>query len=343
MRLPGSKKKKTISCPRCNSPMPEGAAFCDACGARIAPPPACSLCGTLLEPGARFCPSCGSMIGKSKDNQPMNTGLPDEKPAPEKRSRQPRAKKPKPDENAGSAATAEKTPDPLMMIPEDPVPVAAPAETEPSSLLAKKSPSRSALITIPPAGNKSQGLLSGPGRKKTVLIAGIVIIIVGALLIFSGILHSIPPGTSVDTSTPADSGVENPEPEATVTPVTITTNESDAIAVTTTETYSLVPGPTQVPPDTFMVYFTAERDPRSKIVSVQYMGGKGQYGVRDVFVRLTRSDGEVLTGTFKPTQAGSGVEFQGTEKVDRIEVIARYHTGAEYTIIDKIFEYKIRT
>jgi hypothetical protein len=103
---------------------------------------------------------------------------------------------------------------------------------------------------------------------------------------------------------------------------------------------SLTPGPTQVPPDSLMVYFQAERDPTTRIVSVSFMGGKGQAGIRDVFVRLTRSDGQVLTGTFKPLESGNGVELQGTEKVDRVEVIVHYHTGDSYTVIDRTFEWK---
>ncbi len=116
--------------------------------------------------------------------------------------------------------------------------------------------------------------------------------------------------------------------------------EPTGMPVTTTGTISLVPGPTQVPPDKFLVYFQAERDPLTRIVSVLFMGGKGQLGVQDVFVRLTRSDGQVLTATFKPVQVGSGVELQGTEKTDRVEVIVHYYTGDEYTVIDQVFEYK---
>lgn len=116
--------------------------------------------------------------------------------------------------------------------------------------------------------------------------------------------------------------------------------EQTPILQTTPPSVSLTPGPTQVPPDRFKVYFQAERDPTTRIVSVQFMGGQGQAGVRDVLVRLTRSDGQVLTGTFKPIQAGSGVDLQGTDKVDRVEVIAHYYTGDTYTIIDQTFEWK---
>jgi len=287
------------------------------------------------------------MIGSSKDNPPKEIERPAAGQVPEKKPGTPRAKKPKADDKNRSAVKAEKTPDPLMMIPEDDGTGSGTGnvETEPSSLLAKKTPARSALITIPPSGNKTPGILAKVNQKKTILAAGIVILIIGILLVFSGVLHGVSspsPGSPSSSMNTTVNGVIAPEtPDAAIS--TATVSEPAVIAVTTTETVSLVPGPTQVPPDTFMVNFQAERDPRSKIVSVQFMGGKGQYGVRDVFVRLTRSDGEVLTATFRPIQSGSGVELQGTEKVDRIEVIVNYHTGDVYKVIDKNFEYKIRS
>ncbi len=79
------------------------------------------------------------------------------------------------------------------------------------------------------------------------------------------------------------------------------------------------------------------------MISVEYMGGKGQYGVREIFVRVTRSDGEVLTGSFKPIQIGSRIELQGTGQADRLEVVTRHYSGEEYTVIDRVFEYKVRT
>lgn len=50
-------------CHACRAEVPEGAAFCPACGARIpaAPIPRfCTECGTPLEPDSSFCPMCGN-------------------------------------------------------------------------------------------------------------------------------------------------------------------------------------------------------------------------------------------------------------------------------------------
>lgn len=56
------------ACSRCNSALPQDAAFCPACGLRVgvASPPStsqglfCGQCGRELRPEARFCPRCGS-------------------------------------------------------------------------------------------------------------------------------------------------------------------------------------------------------------------------------------------------------------------------------------------
>lgn len=72
-------------CPNCGSQQPDGAAFCDECGAKldavppIAPAPAappaqptptalatnCPVCGAPVVPGAPFCDSCGAALGQA--------------------------------------------------------------------------------------------------------------------------------------------------------------------------------------------------------------------------------------------------------------------------------------
>lgn len=65
--------------------------------------------------------------------------------------------------------------------------------------------------------------------------------------------------------------------------------------------------------------------------------------MRDVFFRVSRSDGGVLENTFKPEQIGSFVTLQGTpggEGTDHVEVIANYYNGETYRIIDKIYLFR---
>ncbi|MCL7454404.1 MAG: zinc-ribbon domain-containing protein [Anaerolineae bacterium] len=58
-------------CPNCGVAVVAGAAFCQSCGAPLAPkePPApvhfCVHCGAQLREGARFCPKCGQGVPHS--------------------------------------------------------------------------------------------------------------------------------------------------------------------------------------------------------------------------------------------------------------------------------------
>ena len=335
MKLPWSRKKdesgNLISCPRCNAPAPSDKPFCEACGARIAPPPSCSLCGTLLEPGSRFCPSCGAMIGSTKD-KPV-AGSPKKTPA--KRSRMPTSEEsPAPHEPENT-----RQPDSPGNVPDEKGPTPEPPEEKPKSRPARKILVPPARTTIPPG--RAHGIAARLGRGTRMIVVIIILILTGLVLIFSGFL-SLPVVSSQPHPSPTVSSTPA-VPEPTPTPVMMETMLTPAVSVTPTGSVSLVPGPTQTLPAHLDIVLQTERDPRTRMVSVEYMGGKGQYGVREIFVRLTRSDGEVLTGSFKPIQIGSRIELQGTEQADRLEVVTRHYSGEEYTVIDRVFDYKVRT
>ena len=71
-----------MNCPNCNSPVPEGAAFCGICGFKFQPQPqpqpqiqqpwnqapqvpaACPNCGTKLDGQSAFCPECGMPVAQ---------------------------------------------------------------------------------------------------------------------------------------------------------------------------------------------------------------------------------------------------------------------------------------
>jgi len=312
----------TVVCPRCGTPVRPNTQFCDHCGARVTSPPACTLCGTMLEPNSRFCPSCGTMIGASPDQQGDNDGESGQPPEP-------------------SLNNPDMLPDPQMMLPgaETPGLKEETAGSEPPAPVMKflKKPKR-ASITIP-AGSRSR---LHP-KEIWVHYGGMLLIILALILILAGIStllsagllgHDDSSGTVLPIITPS----ATMEPVAPSPAVTATASPVEVV-----ENISFVPGPVEQPPENLRITLQTERDPRSFLVSVMYMGGKGQYGVRDILVRLTRSDGTVITETFRPVQIGSHVDLQGTQKTDRVEVIVRYHTGAEYKVIDQVFEYKIRT
>ncbi len=67
--------KGVIRCEKCGSEIANNAAFCNACGARVAVNPAsapkkplvkCESCGAMVEEGSKFCVSCGSMMQKTE-------------------------------------------------------------------------------------------------------------------------------------------------------------------------------------------------------------------------------------------------------------------------------------
>lgn len=330
MKFPWSKKEKEepdriLSCPRCNAPVPKDKPFCDACGARLAPPPSCPLCATLLEPGSRFCPSCGTMIGSGKEKTLHGKKA---KKAPAVQEKSPaihegtRSDADKPDlPGASDPATGEKAPEPGVATSQ-----------EGSRKPVKKIPPPKTRDTIPP-GSGRWGIPAG--RTPRLIAVVVILMVAGTILIGSGLL-TLPRDTSVETASVPATTTAVPAP-------TSVTAATPAAMETAAPGTGLVPGPTQTLPAHLNIVLQEERDPRTKMISVEYMGGKGQSGVRDIFVRLTRSDGEVLTGSFKPIQVGSRIELQGTEQTDRLEVIVRYYSGEEYTVLDRIFEYKVRT
>ena len=85
------------ACPNCGSQQPDGAAFCDDCGATLeslapapapspAAPPAqpsptaiatnCSVCGAQVTPGETFCDSCGAAVGQAAPAPPPQGAVP---------------------------------------------------------------------------------------------------------------------------------------------------------------------------------------------------------------------------------------------------------------------------
>jgi hypothetical protein len=190
---------------------------------------------------------------------------------------------------------------------------------------------------IPPAFRRSPlpGILS---HKRLIAIL-IAILIIAGVAAFGGIPVFPSPGPHMNpgNGTALPASVAQPAPDLSPVP------GPEPVATETTvapPVYSPLPGPTQVPPEKYLAYFQVTRDPFSDIVSVLFMGSNDQAGIQDVVVRLTRSDGQVLTGTFRPLETGTGVELQGTEKTDRVEVTVQYYTGDAYTVINQTFEYQ---
>ena len=328
MKIHGTKKMNQTICPRCKRPVPAATVFCDYCGARVARPPSCSLCGTLLEPGSRFCPSCGTPVSADQERPGNGIGLLQERPAP--------AANPQEDDDA----SVPQNPEGAAGIDSPPPLLTREAIGHTTDLHENRS--ATTIVTdsdreVQPASCRSA--LSWISSHSSLIVIFLVIIVITWVATSSGILVLPSSGSQVGAGNGASHplNITQPVPDASVIsgqePVT-------ADATIAPPVFSPLPGPTQVPPGNLLVYLQVERDPFTNIVSVLFMGGKGQAGVQNVVVRLTRSDGLVLTGTFKPLQTGSGVELQGTEKTDRVEVTVHYYTGDVYTVTNQTFEYK---
>ena len=105
---------------------------------------------------------------------------------------------------------------------------------------------------------------------------------------------------------------------------------------------NLTPGPTvTMPPGQSVTVQINEKDPIKATINVIFAGGEGQIATRDVLVRLTRADGEVIIYHLS-AEMQDEVELQGTKESDRIEVYVTLNTGKTYKIIDQIVPYRTR-
>jgi len=325
------KKKETVLCPNCRKPVTVGTIFCDSCGLRLTPPPTCGKCQIPLAPETNFCESCGTPVGTAPAQPPQVPAAEECVAAPRKKGRSPRGKRSKK----------------LQQPTGEPAVPPTPAAGGPAPGTRSESPSPGEGAQQEPGGVPSQALPPVPGRAmkftwprgtgKTLIngcmiFAGIIII----LAFMAGVLH-LPSSPTLKLS--PVTVASDPHREAPVPETADTTAPPAGLTVTAP---SIIPGPTKVPPESLRIWFQAERDPVTNIVSVIFAGGKGQLGVRDILVRLTRFDGQVLTATFRPTTMGEGVSLQGSKYADRLEVIVTYNNGGVYSVIDKVFEYKMR-
>lgn len=334
------KDKEQKLCPNCRKPVTNGSAFCDSCGLRVSPPPACAKCNLPLAPDTHFCEACGTPVGTKPSDSQKPT---DDEPASRRKGKSTKSRKgkrktkPKKDEfvlpsmiipqPAGEPPAAGS---PVVQEPADTETVAECSATVPDG---QKGPDGTVAVPVVPE-TMAAAPVRGPGAyRKTVVVASLVVIgLIIGLIFLSGLIHISPPSLQKGFS-------------KTVTPapaVSVTIAEETFVPEQAVASPSFVPGPTQVPPESYLIWLQAEREPITNMVTVIFNGGKGQRAVRDVQVRLTRSDGQVLTQVFKPLTVGEGAALQGTKYTDRLEVIVTYNNGNVYKVIDQVFAYKQR-
>lgn len=271
----------------------------------------CESCGAKIDTGP-VCPGCGAQLlpGVKFCESCGKAVAPQGPPAP--------AETP-PAELAAVAASPAETKQPEAKP--EPEPEKKPAEAAPVKQAIKET-------------QKETGIKK-PIPQTTIFIAGVLVLALLGAAVYLVVL----PMMSGSGSSPV--GGNAPSPPGTAGPAG--TSSSAQPAAPAAAPVSFNPEPTQIPPANLLVTFQADRDPITGIVTVTFTGGAGRYGVKDVDIRLTRSDGQVIARTVTIGDIGTGLTLQGTKTGDdRIEVTANYSNGDHYRIIDKILEYKRR-
>jgi uncharacterized Zn finger protein (UPF0148 family) len=267
-------------------------------------PPACTACGSPLAPNGKFCNICGTPVPQVK--VPVNAWSEVMKPPmPETPSRQP-------------------------------VNIPVSQESEKTRVI-------SVALSSPFPGNTTLAKSTSSSSHKKAA-AGIIILLLVVALTWFVIMPMVPGSMEHLTGNEAinrasDLGTISLTLVPTiVVPTTITTT-----AVTpapSSPQFSLVPGPVRFPPSDLMIYTRVEKDLVYDGVTVTFEGGPGQTVVKDILFRLIRSDGQVLESTIMPDKNNEAT-LQGTRKADRVEVIAIYDSGQQYTLIDELIEDQI--
>jgi outer membrane biosynthesis protein TonB len=344
--------------------------FCESCGAKIEAPPACAKCGAPLTAGVKFCESCGAPVSPAEPvaavSPPQAAAVPaapadetaakpepekpapvtDENPAPE--PEKPAAvvkektvsvaeEKPAPEPEKPAAVVKEKT---VSVAEEKPAPEpekpAAVVKEKTVSIAEEKPAPEMEKTAQPPKGSTATAVAKETAPKQpmsqtTMIIAGIVVLaLLGAVVYFVVLPMVSGPGSSgTATGTPAaTTGSGSP----------VSTSDSSGGA----ETVSLVAGPTDALPADRTHIIDVERDAISRNIIVTFQGGNGQYGVRELVITLTRSDGTVETKTMNHLERGASITLLGSDKENRVEVTANFYNGESYKVVDKVFEYKKR-
>lgn len=93
------------------------------------------------------------------------------------------------------------------------------------------------------------------------------------------------------------------------------------------------PGLSQLPPSNIAVTVQIEKDPVYHTINALFSGGKGQVVTDYCIVRVTRSDGRIISKQLEPLKLAE-VQIQGTEGSDRVEVFVVYLSGNSYKIYD---------
>jgi hypothetical protein len=315
---------------------------CRNCGAQfIAPVKFCELCGTPVIP-----PNVQVIVKKSPDAVPVAEPEPDLYAGPEPEPAIEHEQAPEPAEPDPEFVDLE--PDVLESPHEDPEPEPEPEKPSPvrrptpakakSALPADPlSPAFSGLSDGPEKAEPAKTTGARPPVNKALIGVAVVILFLITAVYFIG-LPLLEGGTPLSGASPQPVPVNTPVLTATTLPATIPTTVSTPVPAATADPY--VPLPTQDMPKYLEVYFQAQKDPVTSQVTVIFAGGPGINLIRTADVRVTRSDGKVVTGTILPGEMITEITLDGTKYSDRVEVIANMHNGQSFRVIDELLVYK---
>jgi hypothetical protein len=96
----------------------------------------------------------------------------------------------------------------------------------------------------------------------------------------------------------------------------------------------LYPGPVIEPPNSLSVSVEVNKEPIYRIITGTFRGGHGQSLISRIEMRSILSTGELVTKQISSNIGATG-EIQGTDGVDRVQVIVFFKNGESYKVLEK--------
>ena len=98
----------------------------------------------------------------------------------------------------------------------------------------------------------------------------------------------------------------------------------------------LYPGPVTIPPNNLIVAVDVQKEPIYRVITGTFRGGHGQSLVSRIDMNAILGTGEAVTRQID-NNIGAIAEIQGTDKVDRVQIVVSYKNGEKYKILEKTF------
>jgi hypothetical protein len=98
----------------------------------------------------------------------------------------------------------------------------------------------------------------------------------------------------------------------------------------------LYQGPVTEPPNSLSVSVDVMKEPIYRVITGTFRGGHGQFLVSRIEMRAVLGSGEAVTKII-PSNIGATAEIQGSDGIDRVQVVAFFKNGEVYKIFEKTF------